>query len=126
MTRRTPREILIEQCDAGRDIKTRYGSRAAFDYVVSEKLPTFADAAAIHPEFARELPRFVSEVRRLFTPEELQAELGRVEREREEAQAAVPEEEEEEDDVFATESPQERQRFAIVRQLLTSPALGTS
>jgi hypothetical protein len=124
MTRRTPREILIEQCDAGRDIKTRYGSRAAFDYVVSEKLPTFADAAAIHPEFARELPRFVSEVRRLFTPEELQAELGRVEREQAEAQAAVPEEEE--DDVFATESPQERQRFAIIRQLLTSPELGTS
>jgi hypothetical protein len=123
MTLRTSREILIEQCDAARDIKTRYGSRAAFDYVVSEKLLTFADAAAIHPEFARELPRFVSEVRHLFTPEELQAELGRVERQQAEAQAAVPEED---DDVFATESPQERQRFAIIRQLLTSPELGTS
>ena len=54
--------------------------QAAFDYVVVEKLLNFADAAARHPAFARELPRFVSEVRRMFTPQEIEAHLARVER----------------------------------------------
>ena len=36
-----------------RDIKTRFGLKAAFDYVVAEKLLDFASAAADHPEFAR-------------------------------------------------------------------------
>jgi hypothetical protein len=71
--------IWIEQCDAVRDIKTRFGLKAAFDYVVAEKLLDFASAAADHPEFARELPRFVSEVRRMFTPDEISTHIARVE-----------------------------------------------
>ena len=31
-------EIWIEQCDAAQDIKLRYGLKAAFDYVVAEKV----------------------------------------------------------------------------------------
>jgi hypothetical protein len=77
-------EIWIEQCDAARDIKTRFGLKAAFDYVVTEKLLDFVSAAADHPEFARELPRFFSEVRRVFTREELRTHLARVEREQRE------------------------------------------
>jgi hypothetical protein len=50
-------EIWIEQCDAARDIKLRFGIKAAFDYVVTEKLVNYASAAADHPQFARELPR---------------------------------------------------------------------
>ena len=45
----------------------RYGLKAAFDYAVAEKLLNFAEAAAQHPEFARELPRFVSRVRQMFS-----------------------------------------------------------
>ena len=59
-------EIWIEQCKAAEKIKLRYGPRAAFDYVVVEKLLNFADAATRDPEFARELPRFVARVRDLF------------------------------------------------------------
>jgi hypothetical protein len=55
-------EIWIEQCEAAEEIKLRYGPRAAFDYVVAEKLLDFADAATRNPEFARELPRFVPRV----------------------------------------------------------------
>jgi hypothetical protein len=62
-----------------RDIKTRFGLKAAFDYVVAEKFLDFARAAADHPEFARELPRFVSEVRRMFTPDEISTHIARVE-----------------------------------------------
>ena len=60
-------EIWIEQYDAAQGIKLRYGLKAAFDYLVAEKLLNFAEAAAEHPEFARELPRFVSQVRLMFT-----------------------------------------------------------
>jgi len=53
-------QIWIEQCDAAQEIKLRYGLKAAFDHVVAEKLLNFAGAAVDHPEFARELPRFVA------------------------------------------------------------------
>jgi hypothetical protein len=52
-------DIWIEQCEAARTIKARYGLKAAFDYVVGEKLMNFAGAAFKHPEFAREFPRFI-------------------------------------------------------------------
>src|SRR5216684_8381866 len=52
----------------------------------------FASAASRHPEFARELPRFVSEVRRLFTPEEIRTHLARLEREESERAADASEE----------------------------------
>ena len=68
MSVRKLHEIWMEQCDAARGIKLRYGLKAAFDYLVAEKLLNFASVAAEHPEFARELPRFVSQVRIMFTP----------------------------------------------------------
>ena len=64
-------KIWIEQCDAAQTIKARFGLTAAFDYLVGEKLMNFAIAASRHPDFARELPRFVSEVRHMFTPDEI-------------------------------------------------------
>ena len=77
MSLRKFHEIWIEQCDAAQDIKLRYGLKAAFDYVVAEKLLNFASAAADHPEFAQELPRFVSQIRSMFTPQEIgQTSLG--------------------------------------------------
>ena len=49
-------KIWIEQCRATRAIKRRFGARSALDYLVSEKLRTFAAAARIDGAFARELP----------------------------------------------------------------------
>ena len=72
MSNREFHKVWIEQCEAAGDIRLRYGPKAAFDYVVAEKLLMFAEAAARRPEFARELPQFVARVRALFTPEELQ------------------------------------------------------
>ena len=34
-------EIWAEQCDASHKIKLRYGVKAAFDYLVAEKLVNF-------------------------------------------------------------------------------------
>src|SRR5208337_4841219 len=115
-----PHQIWIEQCEATQTIRERYGLEAAFDYAVGEKLMNFASAAHDHPAFASELPRFVSEVRRMFSAEEIRTQLARLECEQSErdAESGDPDEEE----VFS-ESPAmaaERVRqFAMIKELLS-------
>ncbi len=127
MSARKLHEIWKEQCESGRDIKLRYGLQAAFDYVVAEKLLNFISAAADHTEFARELPRFVSEVRRMFTPAEICTHIARIELEQRAKDADASEDDE--DDAFR-ESPAavaaRAQQFAVIKELLTAPELGTS
>jgi len=124
-------EVWIEQCDAAQEIKLCYGLKEAFDYVVAEKLLNFASAAVDRPEFARELPRFVSRVRRMFTPQELRTQLARIEREQREYDADIGEDDEldEEDELFhdSPAAAAERTRqFATIKELLTAAELGTS
>ena len=129
MNTRKVHEIWVEQCDATNEIKLRYGVKAAFDYLVAEKLLNFADAATSRPEFARELPRFVAYVRGLFTPQEMRTHLARIEHE----QTENDDEEDDEfndDDELIRESPaaaaERARQFAIVKELLTAAELGTS
>jgi hypothetical protein len=124
-------EIWIEQCDAAQEIKLRYGLKAAFDYVVAEKLLNFASAAVDHSEFARELPRFVSRVRRMFTPQEIRAHLARIEREQREYDCDIEEDDEmQEEDELIRESPaaaaERARQFATIKELLTAAELGNS
>jgi hypothetical protein len=44
---------------------------SAPDYLIGEKLLTYAETAVARPDFARELPRFVAEVRDIFSGEEI-------------------------------------------------------
>jgi hypothetical protein len=122
---RKQHEIWIEQCGAAETIKARYGLKAAFDYVVGEKLINFASAATKHPEFARELPRFVSEVRRMFTSEEIRIHTARLEREQSEKAA-----DDSDDDELYRESQiaavERIRQFTTLKELLTAPELGTS
>ena len=128
MNVRKVHKIWIEQCDAAQTIKARFGLTAAFDYLVGEKLMSFASAASRHPDFARELPRFVSEVRRMFTPAEIGARLAQIERSQNERNVDVLEEEE--DDDLLREGPaavaEGVQQLMLVKELLTAPMLGTS
>jgi hypothetical protein len=128
-------EIWIEQCEAAEEINLRYGLKAAFDYLVAEKLFNFADAAKIHPAFARELPQFVARVRGLFTVEEMRTHLNRIECEQGDRDADIEEcdefdEENEEEDALSLETSgeaEERARqFATMAELLTAAELGTS
>lgn len=133
MNTRKFHDIWVEQCDAAHDIKRRYGVKAAFDYLVAEKLFNFVDAATGRPEFARELPRFVAYVRVLFTPEEIQTHLARIGREQREY-AAVNDNEEgaefDDDNELIRERLEEvAQRFRLfttVKKLLTAAEIGTS
>jgi hypothetical protein len=125
MNVRKAHNIWIEQCEAAQTIKARFGLTAAFDYLVGEKLMSFASAASRHPDLARELPRFVSEVRRMFTPDEISAQLAQIERSQNESNVDVLEEED-----LLREGPaaiaERVQQFMLVKELLTAPMLGTS
>jgi hypothetical protein len=125
MNVRKVHKIWIEQCDAAQTIKARFGLTAAFDYLVGEKLMSFTSTASRHPDFARELPRFVSEVRRMFTPDEIGAQLAQIERSQNERNVDVLEE-----DDLLREGPDAVaecvQQFMLVKELLTAPMLGTS
>ena len=131
MNTRKFHEIWIEQCDAAEGIKRRYGLKAAFDYLVAEKLLDFADAAVRHPEFARELPRFVARVRRMFTPQEMLTHLARTEQEQREYSADIEDADAfDNEDELLFESPaaaaERARQFATIRELLTAAELGTS
>ncbi len=105
---------LREQCCVTTAIKERYGLKPAFDYLVSEKLLNFARTAEREPELARQLPRSISEVRRIFQADEICFHLARVEREQE-AQELVLHDGEifDEDEVFPEGSGANRLRSHI-------------
>jgi len=126
-------EIWVEQYDATHEIKLRYGVKAAFDYLVAEKLLNFADAATSRPEFAKELPRFVACVRGLFTPQEMRTHLARIAREQAEYAADDDNAEDDEfddDGELIRENPaaaaERARQFAVIKELLTAAELGTS
>ncbi len=64
-------DIWKQQCVAARSIRVQHGILSALDYLIGEKLLIYADMAVTRPEFARELPRFVAEVRAIFSDREL-------------------------------------------------------
>jgi hypothetical protein len=64
-------KVWRKQCQATRTIRRRFGLKNALDYLVSEELLNFAEAAERHPEFAAELPRFQAAVWEVFHPYEL-------------------------------------------------------
>ena len=65
----------------------------------------FAEAAGDRREFARELPAFVAEVRRIFSWQELNEHLSRMEREPEFAGSAESTADADPDDAFADPPP---------------------
>jgi hypothetical protein len=73
-------KIWIDQCAATESIRDRFGPEDALDYLIGEKLFTFLMASEQDPQFAAELPAFVNEIRRIFTPEEIRTYLDNLER----------------------------------------------
>ena len=111
-------------------IKETFGLQSAFDYLVAEKLMNFADASREHPEFARELPGFVAEVRRIFAIHELRQQLARMEREQALDAAARAETagDDKSDDAFADPPAlvaARQERFAIMKGMLLETQFGT-
>ena len=118
-------KIWIDQCEATEGIRERFGLENALGYLIGEKLFDLVQALEQYPEFADELPAFVAEIRRLFTAEEIDEYLGRLEQTR---FLAPPEADLEMDDLDDTEEEpwpenpvrgaEELLRFCRIRQLL--------
>lgn len=64
-------KVWIEQCRATKAIKRRFGATNALDYLIGEKLISFADAAKKDPAFARERPKFLAAVWQMFNQYEI-------------------------------------------------------
>ena len=63
-------KVWIERCRATEAIKRRFGAKSALDYLIGEKLITFANATRGDPA-ARELPRFLAVVWQAFNQYEI-------------------------------------------------------
>jgi hypothetical protein len=119
-------KIWIEQCAATEDIRESFGLNNALDYLIGEKLFAFVTASEQDPDFAAELPAFVTAIRRLFTAGEIREYLDHLERTK---YLAPPEPDLESDDLddeteeeSGLENPvlgaAELLRFSRVQQLL--------
>ena len=64
-------KVWIEQCEAARGIREQFGGADATRYLIGEKLFRFMQASQERPEFAEELPKFVADIKRIFTPDEI-------------------------------------------------------
>lgn len=115
-------KIWAEQCAAAAGIRERHGVEAAADYLIGEKLPMFAEAAATRPTFARELPAFVGEARRLFSRAEIAESLVRLEA----AVARIEHHDDADWDILHTPEQRaaQRDRIELLRTLLLSEQLG--
>jgi len=121
-------KIWIEQCAATEDIRDKFGTKNALDYLIGEKLFTFVETAEKDPDFARELPAFVAAIQRLFSAEEIRSYLDHLERARflapPEPEIEIEDDEEDMDDEPWPAHPvlgaQELLRFSRIRQLLQS------
>jgi len=73
-------KIWIEQCAATEDIRERFGHVDALHYLIGEKLFSFVQASEQDSDFAVELPAFVLEIRRIFSPRDISVFLDELER----------------------------------------------
>jgi hypothetical protein len=64
-------KIWLRQCRATKSIRKHFGAKSALDYLISEKLLAFAQEAEHRSEFAKELPRFLAAIWRVFNQYEL-------------------------------------------------------
>jgi len=121
-------DAWIEHCQAAVDIKGQFGAKAAFDYIVLEKLLQYMRVAAENPDFARELPRFIAEVRRIFTVDEVKTNIARLHLLWQTLDQNISPATHTNDNVPGKEAESAKQLrlFAVIQELLTVPDLGTS
>ncbi|HKJ63035.1 MAG TPA: hypothetical protein VKA94_13765 [Hyphomicrobiales bacterium] len=124
MTEGRFQDIWREQCETAQTVRDQHGVVLAMDYLIREKLLNYAEAAVTRKEFARELPRFVAEVRNIFSAYEIRHYLDHLER----IAAFEDEQPPTEDDELFMDTPEQRAaaraRLAQMKELLLSNMLG--
>ena len=128
MTGRRFQDIWKEQCEAACGVREQHGVVSALDYLIGEKLMTYAETAVRRPEFARELPRFVAEIRSIFSVEEIRLYLEHLERMDAQEEEAFSAEGADDDVTIETPAQRAARRARLVRlkELLTASVLGTA
>lgn len=116
-------KIWMEQCAATEDIREHFGLKNALEYLIGEKLFTFVTASEQDPDFAAELPAFVTAIRRLFAPGEIREYLDHLERTKflAPSEPEIDDADEEEEEPWPTNpvrGAEELLRFSRIRQLL--------
>ena len=121
-------DIWKDQCAAAEDIAAAHGKVNALDYLIGEKLDSYAETAATRPEFARELPQFVAEVRRIFSTDDIAAYFEAIEED-----AGIPNmgpdaaELEESGLLMSVAAKQARiKRLQVLKAMLLAGTLGTA
>lgn len=115
-------DIWREQCDATAIIQSRYGEKAALDYLIGEKLLLFTSTAQEHPAFAAQLPAFIGRVRQMFAREAIMRYLGDLEvRLIEESHEVDPD-----DIILESRATRELNSLQQVADLLRAESLGTA
>ena len=69
-SRQAARRDHVPEPERGQ-FKRLFGAKSAPDYLIGEKLITFADAARDHPPFAKELPRVLATIWQVFNEYEI-------------------------------------------------------
>lgn len=72
-------KIWIEQCAAAEDVREHFGLNDALNYLIGENLFTFVTTSEQDPDFAAELPVFLTAIRRVFAVEEIRQYLDHLE-----------------------------------------------
>ena len=65
-------KIWKEQCEAAQGIRESFGVEKALGYLIGEKLINFLKASETDPEFEQEIPAFVTEIKSIFQPWEIE------------------------------------------------------
>jgi hypothetical protein len=120
-------KIWIDQCEAAEGICERFGLEDALHYLIGEKLFSFVEAAEEDQDFAAELPAFLSEIRRIFSEQEIRNFLDELERDKflapSDADLGIDDFDESDDQEPFPANPvrgaEELLRFYRIRQLLT-------
>ena len=73
-------KVWMDQCEAARGIRERFGLDTALGYLIGEKSLNFLEASDQDAEFVAEVPRFVNEIREIFEPAEILTYLDEVRR----------------------------------------------
>jgi hypothetical protein len=123
-------DIWIGQCAAARNVLEQHGPLSAMDYLIGEKLMTYVATAEDHPEFARELPKFVVEVCTIFGTEAIGTYVEHMEKVYREGEEAAQHAQATGDEDGPFDHPDEwrteGRRLAQLKDLLTTTRLGTA
>lgn len=112
-------KIWIDQCDAARMIRRKFGLGKALEYLIGQKFLTFMASAESSAQIAIDLPQVIAEIRRVFTSVEIRDYLDRLQRKKYRIRRQlIPDHEKMDFSLDSILAAKENDRFYRIRDLL--------